>query len=75
MRDLESTRRLIAAQAPLLTVSVLGLPAISAPTGLHRGVPVGVQIIAGPCREELCFEAAGVLEAHGPLPTPIDPST
>lgn len=72
-RDRDTTARLIAAQAPLLAVSVLGLPSIAAPTGLHEGVPVGVQVIAGPCREDLCFDAAAVLEAHFPMPTPIDP--
>ncbi len=50
-----------------------GLPAIAAPNGLHDGVPVGVQIIGGPCREDLCFEAAAVVEAHCFVPTPIDP--
>ena len=73
VRDRETTARVIAAQAPLLSVSVLGLPAISVPTGLHEGVPIGVQVIAGPCREDLCFDAAAVIEAHHPLPTPIDP--
>ncbi len=73
VRDRETTARVIAAQAPLLTVSVLGLPAISVPTGLHEGVPIGVQVIAGPCREDLCFDAAAVIEAHHALPTPIDP--
>jgi amidase len=73
VRDRETTARVIASQAPLLTVSVLGLPAISVPTGLHEGVPTGVQVIAGPCREDLCFDAAAVIEAHHPLPTPIDP--
>ncbi len=73
VRDRETTARLIDAQGPLLAVSVLGLPAISAPTGLHDGVPVGVQVIAGPCREDLCFDAAAVIEAHCPVATPIDP--
>jgi len=36
-RDRETTARLIQAQAPMRTVSVPGLPAISAPTGLHEG--------------------------------------
>ena len=73
VRDRETTAQVIAAQAPLLAVSVLGLPAISVPTGLHDGVPIGVQVIAGPCREDLCFDAAAVVEAHRPLPVPIDP--
>jgi hypothetical protein len=36
-RDRETTARLIQAQAPLLTASVPGLLAISAPTGFHEG--------------------------------------
>jgi amidase len=73
VRDRDTTARLIEAQTPMLAVSVLGLPAIAAPIGMHDGVPVGVQIVGGPCREDLCFDAAAIVEAHYPMPTPIDP--
>jgi amidase len=71
--DAATTATIIAAQAPMLAISVLGLPAVSVPTGLSDGVPVGVQIVAGRNREDLCFDAAEVVEAHCPMPTPIDP--
>lgn len=71
--DATTTARIIAAQAPMLAVSVLGLPAVSVPTGLCDGVPVGVQIVAGRNREDLCLDAAEVVEAHCPMSTPVDP--
>ncbi|MBI3709404.1 MAG: amidase family protein [Proteobacteria bacterium] len=72
LRDEATTAQIIAAQGSMLAVSVLGLPAISVPTGLHQGMPVGVQIVAGLYREDLCFDAAEVVETHLPMPTPID---
>jgi amidase len=71
--DAATTATIIAAQAPMLAISVLGLPAVSVPTGLSDRVPVGVQIIAGRNREDLCLDAAEVVEAHCPMPTPVDP--
>jgi amidase len=73
VEDEATTARILAAQSPMLSISVLGLPAVTIPTGLHEGVPVGVQIVAGRYREDLCFDAAEVIEAHHPMPTPIDP--
>jgi amidase len=70
VRDRETTARVIAAQAPLLTVSVLGLPAISVPTGLRRR-PDRRQAIAGPCRGTPVSTPRGS-GAHL-LTTPIDP--
>lgn len=66
--------RMLAAHHPLLAVSILGLPGLSVPTGLADGVPIGVQLVAGRYREELCFSAAEVIEARHPLHTPIDPA-
>jgi amidase len=43
-------------------VNVLGLPAAVVPAGLHRGHPVGVQLIASRYREDLCLDAARVIE-------------
>jgi amidase len=37
------------------------------------GVPIGVQLVAGRFKEELCLAAAEVIEARAPMPTPIDP--
>ncbi len=75
-RDLasrEDMQQILAAQAPMFFVPLLGLPALSAPTGLVDGVPVGVQLIANRFREDMLFDAAQVIEANAPVLTPIDP--
>jgi amidase len=78
-RDQESMRHLLAAQALMTAVNLLGLPAVAVPTGLvaaadaPKGLPVGVQIIAPRFREDLALEAAEAVEARLGIPTPIDP--
>jgi amidase len=53
--------------------SFLGVPAVAVPTGMADGAPQGVQVISRMYREDLCLQAAAVLEAAlGPL-APIDP--
>ena len=42
-------------------ISCLGLPVICAPVGEVGGMPVGMQIIGAPWREDHCFRAAGAL--------------
>ncbi len=37
------------------------------------GIPLGVQVIGSRYREDLCLDAAEVIEARHGLPTPIDP--
>ncbi len=66
-------REIVAAQGPLLTVALLGLPAITVPTGLVDGLPTGVQIVADRFREDLCFGAGEAIERAFGTPTPIDP--
>ncbi|MEM5329384.1 hypothetical protein VSR34_22720 [Paraburkholderia sp. JHI2823] len=39
-----------------------------------RDVPVGVQIVAGHFREDLCLLAGEAIEARGAPPSPIDPA-
>jgi amidase len=72
-RDDVSLTRLVTAQRPQFPPAVLGLPAISVPTGVVDGAPMGVQLVAGRFREDLCLDAAEVIEARAPMPTPIDP--
>ena len=39
-------------------ISCIGLPVICAPVGKVDGLPVGMQVIAAPWREDLCFRVA-----------------
>jgi amidase len=57
----------------IVVVNLLGLPAVAVPTGETGGLPQGVQVIARRFREDLCLEAAAVIEAAAPPLTPIDP--
>ena len=43
-------------------VNVPGLPTVVAPVGLHRGHPVGLQLIGSRYREDLCLDAAEAIE-------------
>jgi amidase len=67
--DGERLRRI---QRLLITVNLLGLPAVAVPAGLSNGIPLGVQIIASRYREDLCLDAAEAIEARCGLDTPID---
>jgi Asp-tRNA(Asn)/Glu-tRNA(Gln) amidotransferase A subunit family amidase len=42
-------------------ISSIGLPVVCAPIGKVEGLPVGLQVIAAPWREDLCFRVAGAL--------------
>ncbi len=50
--------------AGLLTqpISCIGLPVVCAPVGELDGLPVGMQIIAAPWREDRCFRVAAALQ-------------
>ena len=61
------------AQRPQFPPAALGLPGISVPTGIVEGLPMGVQLIAGRFREDLLLDAAEIIEARAPMPTPLDP--
>ena len=57
----------------VLPANLLGLPAACVPTGVANGLPTGVQIIGDAFREDLCLDAAEVVEASVGVLTPIDP--
>jgi amidase len=40
---------------------------------VNDGLPMGVQIVAPRFREDLLLDAAEIIEARCPMPTPIDP--
>ena len=53
-------------------LSCIGLPVCAVPVwGAHASLPIGVQIIAAPWREDLALRAAAVLEAAGICRAPI----
>jgi aspartyl-tRNA(Asn)/glutamyl-tRNA(Gln) amidotransferase subunit A len=45
-----------------VAVNLAGLPALSVPSGFEGGLPVGVQIIAGPLQDEKVFTLAKAFE-------------
>jgi amidase len=51
----------------------MGLPGLTVSTGLVGTTPVGVQVVAGRYREDLCLAAGEAIEAGGAPPSPIDP--
>jgi amidase len=57
----------------VLPANLMGLPAACVPTGVAGGLPTGVQVIGPRFREDLCLDAAAVIEASVGVLTPIDP--
>jgi amidase len=53
--------------------NALGLPSVALPTGVSQGLPTGIQIYADLWREDLCLDAAEIVEAGVTRPTPMDP--
>ncbi len=53
-------------------MNLLGLPVVCIPTGISDGLPTGVQVIGDRFREDLCLDAAALIEQHLGTLTPID---
>ncbi len=53
------------------TANLAGIPALSFPSGVYEGLPVGLQLFAPHCGEELLFRAAGIIA--GEIPVPVVP--
>jgi amidase len=62
-----------AAQMTMIGVPFLGLPALTVSTAMLGQSPVGVQIVAGRYREDLCLIAGEAIERGGVPPSPVDP--
>jgi amidase len=73
LANVERARQVIAAQWSMMAIPLLGFPAISVPTGVARGLPLGVQLLGPRFREDVLFDAAEVIEARAGSFTPIDP--
>ena len=72
-RDEASFTRVWRAQLPQIAIPFMGLPGLTVSTGLVGRVPVGVHVVAGRFREDLCLLAGEAIEAGGTPPSPIDP--
>ncbi|MFC6792517.1 amidase family protein [Methylobacterium komagatae] len=72
-RTPEGIARVFEAQLLQVALAPLGLPALTVTTGLVGRTPVGVQIVAGRFREDLCLAAGEAIEAGGVPPMPVDP--
>jgi amidase len=72
-RDDASFARVWRAQVPQIAIPFMGLPALTVTTGLVGRLPVGVQVVSGRFREDLCLLAGEAIEAGGTPSAPIDP--
>ena len=53
-----------------LPFNVVGFPAVSVPAGISHGLPVGVQVAAGPFEEAKLLRLVASIERLGPFPGP-----
>ena len=51
-------------------ISFIGLPVLAVPVPLPGGLPIGVQLIAAPGREDVLFRVAAALERSGAVRAP-----
>jgi amidase len=72
-RDDASFARVWRAQLTQIAIPFMGLPGLTVSTGLVGRIPVGVQVVSGRFREDLCLLAGEAIEAGGTPPSPIDP--
>jgi amidase len=75
LRDDASFARVWRAQLPQIAIPFMGLPALTVSTGLVGRVPVGVQVVSGRFREDLCLIAGEAIEAGGTPSAPVDPAS
>ena len=66
-------RRVWDAQVLMRALPTMGLPGLTVTTGLVGRVPVGVHVVAGRYREDLCLLAGEAIEAGGVPSSPVDP--
>ena len=73
LKDEASFARVWRAQLAEIAIPFMGLPGLTVSTGLVGRAPVGVQVVSGRYREDLCLAAGEAIEAGGVPPMPIDP--
>src|SRR5215475_11419125 len=74
-KDDASFERVWRAQLTQIAIPFLGLPGLTVSPGMVGRTPVGVQIVSGRYREDLCLLAGEAIEAGGVPPSPIDPAS
>ena len=72
-KDEASFARVWHAQLLQIAIPFMGLPGLTVSTGLVGRVPVGVQLVSGRYREDLCLAAGEAIEAGGTPSAAIDP--
>ena len=72
-KDDASFARVWRAQLPQIAIPFMGLPGLTVSTTLVGRTPVGVQVVSGRYREDLCLAAGEAIAAGGTPPSPIDP--
>jgi amidase len=73
-KDEASFARVWHAQLPQIAIPFMGLPGLTVSTGLVGRIPVGVQLVSGRYREDLCLAAGEAIEAGGTPSAAIDPA-
>lgn len=73
VRGVAEVRNILESLSLVVTVNLLGLPAVVLPVGVTDGQPQGVQIIGDRYREDLCLAAGAAIEERLGIVTPIDP--
>lgn len=71
--SVERMRQVMAAQYSMMAIPLLGFPALSVPTGVVDGLPVGVQLLGRRFGEGSLLDAGNAIEARAGRFTPIDP--
>jgi 1-carboxybiuret hydrolase len=52
-------------------ISFIGFPVVAVPVWLDGGLPIGVQVIAPPWREDVALRVANALEREGVCKSPV----
>ncbi len=69
----ESFDAVLEAQLPQVAPPFMGLPGLTVATSETDAAPMGVQLLAGPWREDLLLEAGAAIAARGAPIAPVDP--
>ena len=73
IKDLSRLEQVIAAQWPMLAVSLLGVPGLSVPVTKVGDLPIGIQLVGQRFREDVLFDVGRVIEGHNDVLTPTNP--